>query len=663
MNVLLPAFLGAVALIGLPIVIHLLRMQSRIMIPFPSLQFLGGSALRDSRRHSLWRWLTLLLRCLIILSVALAFSRPFWPLEHSTSSRAIVVVVDNSYSMQAAGRIEAVEAWLKPELEALRPPDELGVLVLHPSPQWLAPLSTDIDAGLHALSQFPRAYSTTHYRDGLELAATALSTVIHRQKQIMLAGDQQRLGWSDVRFDRQFPPGVRLLTAPVARAPDRQAAITSLKAFRNAKDELGLEAVVLGHASEVVERNLTFYRGDELLGKVTCRVGGRIPQIVRAEYAVTALNEAQAIRAELDPDELTVDDVAYAVLPAGDDRRAMLAPGSSGAGVDYLALALGAARGGKLAAFQIDPMVFSGPPWPVSSVALLRGSAPFTGVAERVLDEFLAAGGSAWLICDGSPGQAAWLKKRGISLTPAKTMSAGGLKLRDLVLEHPLFAAFEGQSLAPLLEPAFRRGWAVSGAAVEPLARWPDRSVAIAEVSTGLGRILITGFGATREDSDFPLSAAYLPVIHQAVFCLAENKLIAPDSGRVGEVLALPGKGTWRPLVSPAKAGASAVDGFVVPEAPGIYEYDDGVRKRRYAVNLETSESDLAPWPTPADFVSLVSKEQAKPETVAKVSDKPPARPLIDARLVDERSAWWWLIVVALVLLVLEFTISNRTIP
>lgn len=663
MNVLLPAFLGAAALIGLPIVLHLLRMQPRKRVPFPTLRFLGGSALRDSRRQSLWRWLTLLLRCLIILLVALAFSRPFWPLEHSSSSRAIVVVVDNSYSMQAAGRIEEVGSWLKPELESLRPPDELGVLVLHPSPQWLATLSPDIDAGLRALSQFPRAFATSHYRAGLELAAIALSTAAPQQKQIFMAGDQQRLGWSDVRFDKQFPPGVQLLTAPVAQAPRRQAAITSLKAARSAKGELGLEAVVLGYAPEVGERTLAFFRGNELLGKVACRVGGKIPQIVRAEYAVAAFQEEQVIRAELDPDELTVDDVAYAVLPAGNDRRAMLAPNSTNAGVDYLALALGAARGEKLATFEIDPMAFSGKPWPVSSVALLRGSAPFSGIAERVLDEFLAAGGSAWLICDGSPEQASWLKKRGIDLTLARAVSAAGLKLRDLVLEHPLFSAFEGQSLSPLLEPVFRHGWSISGSAVEPLARWPDRGVAIAEVSTGLGRILITGFGATREDSDFPLSAAYVPVIHQALVWLAENKLIAPNCGRVGEVLALPGKGIWRPLGSSGAAESSAVDGFVVPDAPGIHEYNDGTLKRLYAVNLETSESDLAPWPTPADFGLLVSKEQAKPETSADAARKASLRPLIDTRLVDERNAWWWLIAVALVLLVFEAGLANRTTP
>ncbi|MEO5958717.1 MAG: VWA domain-containing protein, partial [Opitutaceae bacterium] len=167
MSLLLPAFFSAAAFVGLPLLLHLLRLQPRKQIPFPSLVFLGRDALRDSNRHRLRRWLTLLLRCLLILLVVLAFCRPFWPLEHSENSRAVVVVLDNSYSMQAAGRSAAVEAWLAPQVAALRPPDQLGVLVLHPTPIWLVPLTADLEAGRNALKKFPESYETSHYRAGL----------------------------------------------------------------------------------------------------------------------------------------------------------------------------------------------------------------------------------------------------------------------------------------------------------------------------------------------------------------------------------------------------------------------------------------------------------------------------------------------------------------
>src|SRR4051812_18811547 len=124
MNLLMPAFLGAAALVGLPLFLHLLRLQPRKQIAFPSLMFLGKEALRDSNRNRLRRWLTLLLRCLLILLIALAFARPFWLLDEKHGTRAVVVVVDNSYSMQAKGRREAVEAWLAPQLEKLSGSDQ-----------------------------------------------------------------------------------------------------------------------------------------------------------------------------------------------------------------------------------------------------------------------------------------------------------------------------------------------------------------------------------------------------------------------------------------------------------------------------------------------------------------------------------------------------------
>ncbi len=659
MSFLFSAFLGVAALIGLPLLLHLLRLQPRTQIAYPSLRFLGRDALRDARRHHVRRWLTFLFRCLIILLVVGAFSRPYWPLEHTTTSRAVVVVLDNSYSMQAAERIDAMQVWLEPQIAGLRAPDQLGVIVLRPTPEWLAPLSPDLEAGRRALTAFPTSYETSHFRDGLELAATALTLVPTNRKEIVLAADQQRSGWSDVRFDRALPPGVELTTAPVPAAPKRQAAITRLHASRNKEGTLALEAAVMDYTPAEKNRSVTFFLGDSPLGTVACRSGGGQSQILRAEYTVPSLDEALMVRATLDADDLPVDDLAYAVLPAVRDRRAMLAPPSSNASVDFLELALKASQEGTLPAFRMGPLPATGSPWPPSSVAVLRGPAPFRDDALRALDAFLIAGGSAWIICDGSPEQTAWLAARGVKLTPVHPAAVQGLKLRDLTLDHRLFSPFESHSIAPLLAPTFRRGWSLSGSAVEPIARWTDRTVAIGEVSTGMGKLLIAGFGQTREDSVFPIGAAYVPFVHQAVMWLSENELVS-DGGRVGEMLALPGSGTWRPLLSPVMGAAIRVNGSVTASAPGIYEFEEGGARRRYAINLNTAESDLTPWPTTSDFASLVSKEPLpKPDA----SSKGEARPAFDERLVDERGAWWWLIAGVIVLLFLELALANRTIP
>jgi hypothetical protein len=664
MSFLVPAFFGAAAMVGLPFLLHLLRLQPRTRVPFPSLRFLGRDALRDSNRHRIRRWLAFLLRCLAILLIVAAFCRPFWRLEHSEESRAVVVVVDNSFSMQAAGRRAAVEAWLAPQLAALRRPDQLGVLVLHPAPTWLVPLGDDLDAGREAVKTLPQAFEISSYRAGLELAAAKVALAPLQRKQILLAGDEQRLGWSSVRFERTLPAGVELFPAPPAPAPGRQAAIVQLKAARMSDRRIAFDAAVRGFTAETDERTVTFFAGGAKLGTERTVLSAGRTQNVHAEFPVPDPTAPLMLHATIDADDLPVDDVAYAALAAADDRRVMLTPGGNATEVDFLATALAAVHGAKgLVGFRLAALPAAGAAWAPSSVAVLRGAGPFRTDATVALEAFLAAGGSAWIWCDGSPEQSAWLAQHDVTVAPARPPVGAKLKLRDLALEHPLFAPFAGHSIAPLLTPTFHRGWSLDGPSIEPLARWPDRTVAIAEVPVGAGRVLITGFGETRADSTFPLEAGYVPFVHQAVSWLGQSQMAAPIGCRVNATLVLPGAGTWRAVMTPKPVAPAEVNGFVVPSVPGLYAFEQpDVPKRYYAVNLDPAESDLTPWPTPQDFLRLASKEPA-PKPAPPATSRSGVQAVIDDMLVDERQTWWWLLVAAIGLLFLELALANRTIP
>lgn len=659
MSLLLPVFLGVGILIGLPLLLHLLRIRPRQNVPFPSLAFLGVEALRDSTRHRIRRWLVFLLRCLSILMIALAFTRPYWRNEHAAEGRAVVVVVDNSHSMRAEGRREAVQAWLSSQLATLQPSDQLGVLLLHPTPTWLAPLGENLDSSRKVLADLPAGYETTRYRAGIELAGAKLALSSPKKKQIWLAADQQRIGWNGVRFDHALPSGVELLTAPARSAPKRQAGIVSLKVSRTTEGRVAFDATVRGFSRGRDERVVTFFAGGEKLGTQRCLLEEGRAVTVHADYEVPALTGALMLHATIDADELAIDDMAYAALAPTDDRRVILTAAATGEEVDFLALALASVRGDKLPVFRVDPLPNGS--WDPGSVAVLRGPNPFRGEAVAALERFLAAGGSAWMICDGSPEQIAWLAKQGVGVASVKLPAGSRLKLRDLALEHPLFASFAGHSLAPVLAPSFRRGWTLQSEELEPLARWNDRTVAIAEVALLGGRILVTGFGDTRSDSTFPVEAGYVPFVHQAVNWLAESQSVAPIGGRVGETLLLPGAGTWRSVLTPENVAPTEANSHVTPTVPGLYLFEQPDRpKRYYAVNLDPAESDLTPWPTPQDFARIVRTENAGDAKSLPVAAS--SAPAYAAGLFDERHAWWWLMVAAVFLLLVELTIANRTV-
>ena len=53
MNWLFPGFLAGAALIALPVILHFLRRRQNVIVRFPSLRFLGETAMRDTRRQSI----------------------------------------------------------------------------------------------------------------------------------------------------------------------------------------------------------------------------------------------------------------------------------------------------------------------------------------------------------------------------------------------------------------------------------------------------------------------------------------------------------------------------------------------------------------------------------------------------------------------------------
>ena len=73
-----PAMLFGLALLGLPVAAHLLHRQARRRVVFPSTLLLMEAAANQSQLFKLRRLLLLLLRCLAMALLILAFARPLW---------------------------------------------------------------------------------------------------------------------------------------------------------------------------------------------------------------------------------------------------------------------------------------------------------------------------------------------------------------------------------------------------------------------------------------------------------------------------------------------------------------------------------------------------------------------------------------------------------
>lgn len=106
MQFLFPAFLAALAVLAVPIIVHLFYFRRFKRIYFTNVRFLKEVKEETSNRQKLRNLLVLLMRCLAIAALVLAFAQPFIPLSSGVKKgeRAVSIFVDNSFSMNALSK-------------------------------------------------------------------------------------------------------------------------------------------------------------------------------------------------------------------------------------------------------------------------------------------------------------------------------------------------------------------------------------------------------------------------------------------------------------------------------------------------------------------------------------------------------------------------------
>lgn len=106
MQFVFPAFLAALAVLAVPIIVHLFYFRRFKKVYFTNVRFLKEVKEETSNRQKLRNLLVLLMRCLAIAAMVLAFAQPFIPLssEVKKGERAVSVYVDNSFSMNALSK-------------------------------------------------------------------------------------------------------------------------------------------------------------------------------------------------------------------------------------------------------------------------------------------------------------------------------------------------------------------------------------------------------------------------------------------------------------------------------------------------------------------------------------------------------------------------------
>lgn len=661
MTFLNAVLLGGLAAVSIPVIIHLFHRSRFKIVSWGAMHLLESVLRKNRRRIKLEQLILLLVRCSIPCLLALLMARPVLtgdaPLLRQAKT-SLVLIVDNSYSMEAGGPSRSNFQQLREAagqiLDHLVPGSEVSVVRMAGGVSTLLDEpSFDVPRVKDELLKTRAGFGAAAVPDSLKLASGLLGKMNYPNREVVLLTDFQRVSWSEAEAParanvtdllRQGPLPPNLTFFHVGEEPRDNVSVESLNTSR----------MILGVGQKLQVRGNLKNHGDATYPdlRVVFRVDGKersVTQITlgpREETQVLFTHAFDAAGSHVlevfaDADPLQADNSCMASIPVWNRVPVLLVSGDSNpeplkGETDFLEIALRPYGSGKIdLADLITPQVVDAREFDPKSLGEVRvvllANVPQLNEAQlKGLEAFVREGGGL-LIFPGNRINAAWYNTTfaadGKGLLPARveslagTLSAGGSHSRVVTQHyaHDALLMFNDPRNGNLSDAEIwlwykLRDETQGGKAAEQgfsvLARLDTRDPFLVEKRFGEGRVVQSCIPCDADWSNLPMRPFYLPLMQQVTTYLA-SKVYPPRNVEVGKPLVafLPAAAAGKKgsLTDPegkthevavASKGSRAVAEFARTQAPGLYTFDaPGSERVHFVVNVDRKESDLRQLP------------------------------------------------------------------
>ncbi|MGI9454982.1 MAG: BatA domain-containing protein [Aeoliella sp.] len=207
MSFLTPALLGGLALVALPIVLHLVMRREPQRVEFPALRFVRTRQSTNQHRLRLRHWLLLALRCAFVLLLVLALARPVLRgsglLGSGEAGLAAALVFDTSprmlYQQKNKTRLESAKEMASWLLEQL--PAESEVAVVDPARARRAKLA-DRDGALLRTERIRVSPAAAPLADAVVEAVNLVNERADHRREVYVFTDLANVVWNDAALAR-----------------------------------------------------------------------------------------------------------------------------------------------------------------------------------------------------------------------------------------------------------------------------------------------------------------------------------------------------------------------------------------------------------------------------------------------------------------------------
>ena len=673
MSFLSPLFWLGIAAVAAPILVHLVRRTRARKIEFPALTFVRQVPQRTIRRRTFRNLLLLALRCLAILLIVLAFTRPFFTRRSAAQDNgaggATIILVDSSLSMRREQMfVNAVER-AGSIVDEARNDESLALLTFGDRYELISRFTVDKARLRSTLKSLKPGWEGTDYEQALRGAESLLGELkMAGRKRVVLISDFQASGWNQVNESFKLSSDIQLQTVDVGgNNPPANVAVTRVDSHGAVFGQKYLEnlTVQISNFSDTPRDRLAvdFQINDQSVEKREISLNARETKVV----AFTGFNLTEGANrcvVEIGTLDFAPDNRFYFTIRREAPAKALIVESAARGRSDsfYLqnALNLGDALPFNFTvktAGAVDPAGVAD-----NALIILNDSGSLSSALSDSVKKFVEAGGQL-IISTGPHTDANSFNEAMREVAPAtfqdavQTRPSESLAITDIKFDHPIFEIFRDSGrLAAARVFGYLRADAKPNTSV--LARYEDGNPALVEGSAGKGRVILFTSSLGPSWNDLPLTPLYLPFVQQMIRYLA--------SGEEGSWYAL-GQ-TFRVAKEPGGApavdapdGTRLADNRLTPEGdllitgrqPGFYRLRYSSRPDFAAIDLNAAEGDF----TKLDFGAFINSVTGGS---GKAAGREASRNFTNEEIENRQKVWWPLLFLALLLLVSESLIAQR---
>jgi uncharacterized membrane protein len=675
MSFLTPLFFLGVAALAAPILVHLVRRTRARRVQFPALVFVRQVPQRTIRRRTLHNLLLLLLRCLAILLIVIAFTRPFFnagsAARDNSAAGATVILLDNSLSMRREELFAEAQRRAEAALDESRTDEQVALVSFDKRYTVLNRFTNDKNRLRQAIGSVSAGWDGTDYEQALRGAESLLTEVeTTGPKRIVLISDFQAPGWTQASTTFKLANNTQLTTLDVSgNNPQPNVAITNVEARGVVFGQKYLDNLVV-HVSNFSDLpqdhvQVDFQINEQTIEKRDISLNSRDSRVV--EFTGFNLNDGvNRCTIDIVTGDFAPDNRFYFTLRRETPAKALIVENATRGRSDSLHLQ------SALTTNEDLPFTFTlkstGTVDPTSiteySLVLLNDAGSISPALADTLAKFVEAGGQI-IAATGPQTQVDSFNTSLQRIAPATLREAvqpkagESVAITEVKFDHPIFEVFqESGRLASANVVGYFRSEPNQNAAV--LARFEDGSPALIEGRTGKGRVMLFTSSLGPSWNDLPLTPLYLPFIHQMVR-YAGTREENPWYGLGQTFTVAKGKEAAPPPVD-TPAGARLSESRLTPDGdllvtarePGFYRLRYNNQPGFAAVNINGAEGDF----TKLNFQEFMAGVTGGAGTGEGSEAN---RGLSNEEVEGRQRVWWVLLLVALLLLLLESFLARRT--